>query len=333
MKKAITIIICLALTISIFALPASAVSIPAGSFGNYEHVFIIGIDGAGRFIRNANTPNFVRIFKTGSVTYTARAEIKTDSGPNWGAILTGASIIKTGLQNGVTGEQERSSDTEFPTIFTFARREYPDAELASFVNWNNINYGIIENDIGVNKVNIPDDEKLTDAICDYLDAGNAPKLMFVQLDSVDHEGHSHGSKSREFLDQINTVDGYVGRIYDSLVDNDLADSSLFIVVADHGHTVKGGHGGLTMRETNVTFAVVGKSVCRCVKMDESARNRDVAAVALYALGIERPETMTSRVPANVFVDVKGQDRPIFRDPIDALLSLVLWEITLLTAWF
>ena len=196
MKKIICILTAALLTLCMI-MPAFAAE-TAKTQGGYKHVFIIGIDGAGRFIGETDTPNFDRIFKDGAVNYKAKAEVKTDSAPNWGAILTGVSIFRTGLQNGVTDDNERKSDTEFPTVFTYLRKAMPDAELASYVNWNNINKGIIETDVGVTKVNIGDDERLTDAICEYFDAGNSPALFFVQFDSVDHEGHSYGSKAEGF---------------------------------------------------------------------------------------------------------------------------------------
>ncbi len=331
MKKALSIIMSVILA-AVIILPAFAAD-SAKAGGEYKRVFIIGIDGAGRFIKDAKTPEFDRIFKDGAVDYTARAEVKTDSGPNWGAILTGASIFKTGLQNGVTGDAERTSETEFPTVFTYVRKAMPDAELASFVNWNNINYGIIENDIGVNKQNVPDDEKLTDAICEYFDAGNAPTLFYVQLDSVDHEGHSNGSKAESYFRQIETVDGYLGRIFDAIERNGLADDALFIVTADHGHTLAGGHGGLTRRESEVTVAVRGKTVVKGGKMDSDTRNRDIAAMTLYALGIERPDTMTARIPANLFKGVEGEKREFFADIADSVISPLAWIITVITGFF
>ncbi len=300
------------------------------SYGAYKHVFIIGVDGAGRFFKDAETPEFDRIFANGAVDYTARAEVKTDSGPNWGAILTGVSIFKTGLQNGVTGDKERTSETEYPTVFTYLRKARPGSVLASFVNWNNINYGIIENDINVNKVNVPDDEKLTDAICAYFDEGNAPELFFVQLDSVDHVGHEKGSKSEDYMKQISVADGYVGRIYDAAARNGLMDDGLFIVVADHGHTTAGGHGGLTMRESQVTLAVTGKTVAKGGKMSPETRNRDVAAIALYALGVERPDVMTAVIPSDVFTDVNGETRPAGKDFADTFVSALAWIITRIT---
>ncbi len=331
MKKAFCVIISLILSVSLF-MPVFAET-EAGTQGNYKRVFIIGIDGAGRFIKEAETPNFDRIFKDGAVDYTARAEVKTDSGPNWGAILTGASIFKTGLQNGVTGEKERTSETEFPTVFTYVRKAFPQSELASFVNWNSINFGIIENDIGVNKQNIPNDEKLTDAICEYFDGGNDPTLFFVQLDSVDHEGHSYGSKAKEYFEQIKKVDGYLGRIFDSIERNGLMDDSLFIVVADHGHTVAGGHGGLTKRETDITLAVSGKTVVKGGNMDSDTRNRDIAAMTLLALGLDKPETMSARIPANLFNDIQGEKRSFTADILDSVISPLAWIITLVTGLF
>ena len=329
MKKLISILLVIAM-LALCASPVLAAD-PEDSYGAYKHVFIIGVDGAGRFFKDAETPNFDRIFADGAVDYTARAETVTVSAQNWGAMLTGVSYMSHGLTNDITGEQERSSDTKYPTIFKYARDAYPDAELASIVNWGNINSGIIENDINVNKLYPGDDEAVTNAICDYFNAGNAPTLFFVQLDSVDHVGHGSGSKSQEYIDQIGIVDGYLGRIYDAIDANGLMEDGLFIVVADHGHTLTGGHGGLTMRESQVTLAVAGKTVKKGGKMDSDTRNRDVAAIALYALGIEKPSYMSAKIPANLFEGVRGELRPTGSDRVDRIVSYFAWLLTMFTA--
>ena len=330
MKRTIAILLAVLLSFTM-AIPALAAT-EGGSFGAYKHVFIIGVDGAGRFFNETDTPNFDRIFADGAVTYKARAEIITTSAQNWGSILTGVSYKTHGLTNGITGENERASDTAYPSIFTYARQAMPDAELASFVNWNNINYGIIENDIGVNKQDIQDDEKLTDAIVDYFDGGASPSLFFVQFDSVDHVGHGDGSKAESYFAQIRTIDGYIGRVYDAIERAGLMKDGLFIVTADHGHTIDGGHGGLTMRETNVMLALKGRTV-RVGTPDKASRNRDVAAITLYALGIERPAHMSAMVPGGVFADHPGEKRSFKADPLDAFLSALSWILTLITAPF
>lgn len=333
MKKLLSIVLAAILALCCMSVAFAADSAVAdGSFGAYDHVFILGVDGAGRFFRDAETPNFDRIFKDGAIDYTARAEMITVSAQNWGSILGGVSYLRHGLTNGKVEATERSSDTQYPTIFTYTRRAFPDAELASFANWSAINVGHIENDLNVTKTTIGDDEQLTDAICEYFSAGNAPKLFFTQFDSVDHVGHEFGSKAPEFFAQIELIDGCIGRIYDALVRQGLMDNGLFIVVADHGHTVKGGHGGLTMRETNVTVAVAGKTVVAGGTLDKHTRNRDVAAIALYALGVERAQHMSACVPANLFRDVAGERRSIRYEIPDTILSGVAWIITRCTAW-
>ncbi len=302
------------------------------SFGAYDHVFIIGVDGAGRFFKDVNTPEFDRIFADGAVDYTARTEMVTVSAQNWGSILSGVSYLRHGLTNDKAGETQRDSSTKYPTIFTYARRAFPEAELASIVNWDPINYGIIETDIGVNKMSPGNDEDVTNAICDYFDAGNAPTLFYCHFDDVDHAGHEHGSKSQEYITAIEAADARIGRVYDAIERNGLMENGLFIVVSDHGHLVVGGHFGLTARETNTTVAVKGKTVVAGGAMDDDTRNRDVSAIALYALGIERPAHMSSRVPANLFENTEGEQRDISRDLPDAILCKLAWVITVLTKW-
>ena len=38
----------------------------------YRHVVVVGVDGAGGWFKDADTPNFDRIFQNGAVTYRAR---------------------------------------------------------------------------------------------------------------------------------------------------------------------------------------------------------------------------------------------------------------------
>lgn len=302
------------------------------SFGAYDHVFIIGIDGAGSFIQDGTTPNFNRIFADGAVDYRTRTEMITVSAQNWGSILSGVSYLKHVLTNNKAKKNERAHDTTYPTVFTLARQAFPEAELASFVNWDPINHGIIENNIGVNKHQNSDDAKLTEDICNYFNAGNAPKLFFVQYDSVDHVGHEEGSRSANYFKQIQTVDGYLGKVYDCIEANGLMENGLFIVVSDHGHMMIGGHFGLTMRETMTTLAVKGKHVISGSNIEKDTRNRDVAAITLHALGLSRPSYMTAKIPDNLFTDVSGETRSWKNDVLDTILSSMSWIITLSTAF-
>lgn len=300
------------------------------SFGAYKHVFIIGIDGAGGAFKNADTPNFDRIFADGAVKFDVRTEVPSDSGPNWGSMLTGVSYFKHRIHNGNSGEVQRDSSAKYPTIFGVVRAAMPDAELASFVNWNNVNYGMIETDIGVTEHQNGDDNALTDDICAYFDAGSRPTLFYTQIDLVDAAGHAYGSDAKEYYDAIHTADGYIGRIYDALERNGLLEDGLFIVTADHGHKIEGGHGRFSKREQLTTIAAAGKTVVSGGKMDKLTRFRDVAAITLYALGLEKTDNMTARLPADLFENTPGESRSVIKDPFDWIISSFMWIVTLLT---
>ena len=343
MKKVSSILLSLVLLLAC-VLPAFAVEgdlktalcAKSDSFGAYKHVFILGVDGAGSYFQKAKTPNFDRIFAKGAVDYTARAEVYSDSGPNWGSILTGVSFLKTLYTNGnISPEGEEKPEgfhmRKYPTIFGEVHKAFPDAALASYSNWENINFGIIEDDIGVQKFYGNTDELVTKEICAYLDAGNQPTLFFSQFGSVDDVGHALGSDSKEYVKQIEIVDGYLGEIYKAIARNGLLKDSLIIVVADHGHRAEGGHGRFSMRESMATLAVAGKTVVSGSGLDKHTRNRDVSAIALYALGICKPLRMSARLPGNLFADTCGELRPVLCDPLDAIVSPVMWLYTLSTA--
>ena len=91
MKKIVSVLLALALLFT-FSLPAFAAKKDeeSPSFGTYKHVFIIGVDGAGKFFEPADTPNFDRIFAHGYINYAVRTEVASDSGPNWLYTLTTA---------------------------------------------------------------------------------------------------------------------------------------------------------------------------------------------------------------------------------------------------
>ncbi len=300
MKKTVSIILA-SLLILCLAVPALAAD-GTDSFGRYDHVFIIGIDGAGAAFEKVDSPNFDRIFKDNAVIHNAHTEYITVSAQNWGSILTGVDYATHGFDNGYCEEHERGSDSPNNTIFYYARKAFPDAELVSFNNWSAINHGIIENDIGVKKINRGTDPLVSAAIIDYIGRGNAPKLMFVQFDSVDHAAHTYGGFSDQYYSAVEDMDVLLGDVYDALDSAGLLKNGLFIVVADHGETA-GGHGGTTLEESSAVVAVAGRTVNACT-LPASTQNRDVSAIALYALGIGKPAHFISVVPEGLF----GEDR-------------------------
>jgi arylsulfatase A-like enzyme len=129
------------------------------------------------------------------------------------------------------------------------------------------------------------------------------------MDSVDGAGHGNGYGTPNHLKRIEEVDLLVNDIHTAADDAGILDDTLFMVIADHGGTNpgtgKGSHGGWSDEEKYVTFAATGKGVCHGVI--EEMNIRDLAAIVLYALGIEAPafdeNGWTSQIPAGLFADM------------------------------
>lgn len=281
----------------------------------FSHVIVVGIDGAGSFFNVADTPYFDSIFRNGAVTYDALASNPSISAECWGSMLLGVGPEVHKLTNGIVSSTPYPVDSQFPSLFRRIREVYPDAQLGSYCDWNPITYGIVENNIGVSHDTAKDDE-LVPVICDYI-RNIKPDFLFMQFDSVDGAGHRHGYGTPEHLKRINEVDVLINDVYTACSDAGIIGDTLFMVIADHGGTNPGNgqggsHGGWTDGEKYVTFAATGKDVKKGVI--EEMNIRDLAAIVLYAFGIEAPafdeNGWTSQIPEELFDD---ENIPLYRD--------------------
>ena len=270
----------------------------------YKRVALIGVDGAGNFFRQAATPNLDRIFHGGSVAYDVYTATPSISAECWGSMLHGVTPDLHRLSNGLASSVRYDPVSPFPSVFRIIRENDADCELASFCNWNPINYGIIEDGLGVH-MDTGADAPLCDKICEYL-ADHDPKLLFVQFDQVDGAGHAHGYGTEKHLAQIEFTDGLIGRIWEMYEKRGLVEDTLFIVTADHGG-FNHSHGGATEEEMRVMFALSGKTVVQ----DGAAVDmqiRDTASIVLHALGYKQSENWSSIVPDGVFEGVTAGER-------------------------
>lgn len=273
------------------------------SKGAYKHVVILGVDGGGDFFKNTYTPNMDAIFADGATTYEWRAVSPSISAQNWGSMLHGVMPEFHRLTNQIAGSRPYPADSPYPSIFRLVREAMPGAVLASICNWSAVNIGIIEDGIGVEKWNEANDPAVAAHVVGYLQK-NDPTLLFVHFDSCDAAGHGNGYGSAQHLAAVSAVDGLIGEIYAVLEQRNLLDDTLFMVVTDHGGTPGGSHGGNSDAEMIIFFGAAGKTVDWDNPI-EDGDNRDIAAIAAYALGLEIPEAWTSRVPTGVFWDVTG----------------------------
>ena len=282
------------------------------SHPRYSHVVVVGIDGAGAFIEQADTPHFDRIFAEGALTYRALSSRPTISAECWGSMLLGVGPEVHGLTNGIVSERPYPLDSPYPSLFRRIRAVMPEAELGSFCDWNPITYGIVESNLGVSS-DTGWDVHLTPGICDYIKA-KKPTFLFIQMDSVDGWGHDNGYGTPAHLHRIHEVDKLVNDVHEAVIEAGMKEDTLFLVIADHGGTNENGHGdhgGWSDAERYVTFAAVGRGVRKGSVGEMNIR--DLSAIVLYALDIEPPAFdeagWTSQLPEGLF----EQSVPPYRD--------------------
>ena len=270
----------------------------------YDRVYIIGVDGAGRFFTKTDTPNIDRIFENGAYNHNTITAYPTISAQCWGSLLHGVSPQAHRFTNGLVGEFPVPEGYPYPSIFKAARKAFPDAVLASISNWNPINTGIIEQGLDV-IMDTGNDDEVCQKVCDVI-RNNDPKLLFVQFDSVDGAGHGNTYGTEPYLKQITYVDSLIGKIFDTAESCGRAENTLFIVTADHGG-YKTNHGGSTDDEIKISYFVRGTSVNK--GEFGYAEIRDTAAITAFALGFSQPECWSSRIPDGLFKDGISFERP------------------------
>lgn len=273
----------------------------------YTYVAVIGIDGMGNFNTQAHTPCMDRIFANGASTAYAYSMDPTISAENWGGMLLGTLPAVHGLTNGYISCHPYANDA-LPSVFRRIRAHFPDARLASVVNWEPINIGIVEDGLGVDKRTADDDDAVTQLVLECV--AQKPTFLFVQLDNVDGAGHHYGYGTDGHLQAIERADAQLGAIYDAYVRAGIADETLFVCIADHGGFGHG-HGGWAETEKYVYLAAAGKTVLP--GKIGFAMTRDIAAIVLYALGLPVPVYtdggFTSQVPQGIFAHTPAYIQP------------------------
>ncbi len=278
---------------------------------DYKHVVLLGIDGAGAYYTKTETPNIDRIFKNGALTYKMRVTSPTSSAHSWGSCLHGCLTEHHGIVENdyVENNPYPKSAYRYPSFLKVIKNAYPDSEVGVIYSWPGI-AGLVENDAGITMIKLNDTAAARYAIDEYIPQ-KKPAALYIYFGSTDGTGHIHGYGSPDHLKQITYIDGLVGEIYDAIEKAGMLDDTLFMVVSDHGG-IRRGHGGLTDEEKYAIFAAAGKTV-EC-KEPKNMEIRDVAAIALYAMGIDRPETYSARIPHGVFRGLGEDVRPEYHDP-------------------
>ncbi|WP_353942778.1 alkaline phosphatase family protein [Streptomyces sp. HUAS MG91] len=272
------------------ATAAAALAVPTTALGaaRTPKVLVIGLDGTLlNRVKDAAAPRLKALMAAGltapSSIY-ANPLAPTLSGPGWSTLITGVWPDKHNVKdNNFTGHKF----AQYPDFLTRIETAKPALSTYAVSSWAPLTDTVFSSKVDT-RVSTPSaeyDTGTTSRAVAQLKNAN-PDAVFLQLDNVDHAGHSYGAASQQYLDAIHGVDGQVGQIVDAVTSRATYASEdwLILVTADHGHTDAGGHGGSTWPERQTFMIAVGSAVSAgSTRYD--VKMPDIAASALAHLGI------------------------------------------------
>ena len=182
------------------------------------HLVVVGVDGlGGAYLSDANTPHIDELIKRGSSTVEMQNVIHPVSSPNWMSMIAGSGPS----QHGVFDNDWKRGDSVVPkTIFRVIKDQRPEFKTALFYHWSGFRRLVEADVIDIEKHGDSAEETMRLAI-ETLNL--APEFMFIHLDSVDGEGHSHGWGSRQYISAVESVDYLIGILITRLKELSLFD--------------------------------------------------------------------------------------------------------------
>jgi hypothetical protein len=109
------------------------------------------------------------------------------------------------------------------------------------------------------------------------------QLVVLLIGAVDAAGHAHGGASAEYRTAAEIADHALARALGRV---DLAQDAI-IITADHGHTNRGGHGGVEPEVMSVPLILAGAGVKPGASADD-AHLVDIAPTVATLLGLPAP---------------------------------------------
>jgi hypothetical protein len=134
-------------------------------------------------------------------------------------------------------------------------------------------------------------------------AARSEELLVIVPSAIDGAGHRGGGASEDYLEAARAVD----RELVSMLDLDLSRDAI-VIVADHGHTERGGHGGIELEVTQVPLVLAGAGT-RAGAVVRGASLTDVAPTIAALLGIPAPVHATGRTLVEALAVSDRDDRP------------------------
>lgn len=275
-----------------------------------QRVVVIGLDGfSGEAFEKIKHPNIDDLFKKGIVFTTTRPVMPSVTLPNWTSHFTGSGPEEHGvtsnawtLKNHELTATDKDEDGYYPSIFKLVKEQIPGIKTAFYYNWaeliNSINKKYID-ELSF-EYNDRYDSNYAKAIQFISNHQQSPQLIFLYSVHTDHAGHNFGWMSPEYIAAIKNADSAIGHFITALKKQKLFEGTYFLFITDHGG--KGNsHGGTSMQEMQVPWAVAGPGVNKMgtVNLYNSNKNTALVLAEIFSLSTI-PKCWTGISPASIF---------------------------------
>ncbi|WP_191375940.1 LamG-like jellyroll fold domain-containing protein [Thomasclavelia spiroformis] len=293
----------------------------------YKHVVILTVDGAGTvwdpeymyyttsnsiLPTKQNSPEVLAkrknvyamdlLNKEFATSYSAQAVTPSISAQNYSSILHGVPWKDVPFEYQVTNDiagQKYYADfnkeiAKYPSIFKAVNSAFPSRQNAAFAEWTQILNGIIEPDAQVISKGSASKESFYD-VANYIktDDFKNTAVVYMQSDWMDHVGHSTGYYNDTYWAELEQYDDYYKAVVDALKETGEYDETLIITNADHGGNAYN-HGSSDPSNMDIFIGIGGQTVDSGKKLT-GGNNADISPIALDALRINKPTSMTGEV--------------------------------------
>lgn len=253
----------------------------------------------------ASTPNMDSLMAWGSHSFQCKAVKPTVSSPNWASIIMGATPTAHGIWSNQWQVKQIKDSVYchgkkghiFPTLFRVLREQKPKSKIVCFAGWWSF-VRLVEPRV----CNIKQ-RTLTMWLCASRSAiaikARKPDLLFVHLNDVDETGHKYGHGTPQYYEAVELADKCIGTIMKAVNDAGIAESTVIMIIADHGGIGKG-HGGNTPQETNVPFIIKGPGIRKNYELKSDIRNYDTTVLLAQMLGLKTPDCWEGKTIEEVY---------------------------------
>ncbi|MBB2144502.1 sulfatase-like hydrolase/transferase [Pedobacter sp. LMG 31464] len=297
-------------TIFIKTLILVAISFSAIAQKTPTRVLIIGLDGfSAEGFKTAKHPNLDKLFADGVLSLTTRPVMPSVTLPNWTSHLTGSGPEEHGItSNDWTLAKHPltsiATDQEgyYPSIFKVLKEKVPNVKTAYYYNWKELINPINQKYLDEVSFEEKDDYRANYAKAnDFLVKNQKnPTLVFLYSVHTDHAGHGFGWMSDPYIKAIEEADTAIGALLDKLKAEGLYKGTHFLLITDHGGINKG-HGGVSMNEMQVPWAITGPQIKKMGLITEPNSNKNTSLVLTKLFGVKDiPDFWTGALLKGIF---------------------------------